>query len=65
MNSLVLAALRMIKLFGWEGRAQEDIDKKRNEELNRIWSTKLLILVNNLIKYVSLRHLREFTNSSC
>ena len=46
----------MTKMFGWEGRAQEDIAKKRNEELDRIWSMKLLILANNLIKYVSLRY---------
>jgi len=32
-----MAVLRMIKLFGWQRRVQQDIVEKREEELKWIW----------------------------
>lgn len=43
--------LRMIKLFGWEKRARENVAEKRDEELKWIWKRALCTLVNNNVKY--------------
>lgn len=42
--------LRMIKLFGWEHRVQDDIAAKRENELKYIWKRKMLGLLNNITK---------------
>jgi ABC-type microcin C transport system permease subunit YejE len=46
----VLGYLRMVKLFGWEHHVQQKIAEKREHELERIWTMKLLGLCNNLVK---------------
>ena len=44
--------IRMIKLFGWEARTQDDISTKREAELGFIWKAKILVLMVNISKYV-------------
>ena len=43
---------RMIKLFAWEERVEVQIDERRQAELNYLRKTKLLRLVNNIVKFV-------------
>lgn len=45
--------IRMIKLFGWEPKMNEEIAKKRDEELYWIKRRQLLDLLNGNIKYTS------------
>lgn len=47
-----MGVIRMVKLFGWEPRMAERLDKKREEELVAVRKTKLLDLSINLFKYV-------------
>lgn len=44
--------LRMVKLFGWEKRVQEDVAAKREVELQWVWKRTLYELVNSNVKYV-------------
>ncbi|KAJ7148957.1 hypothetical protein C8R43DRAFT_1088261 [Mycena crocata] len=44
--------LRMIKLFGWEGKMNDRIAEKRDAELVWIRKRRILDLFSNLIKYV-------------
>jgi hypothetical protein len=44
--------LRMVKLFGWEGKMNEKISKKREEELVWMWKRQVLNLTKGLLKYV-------------
>jgi ABC-type multidrug transport system fused ATPase/permease subunit len=54
----VMSVLRMIKLFGWEGRVKEGLDEKRNFELRVIFKRKMLELLNsNLNHIIPLVHL--------
>jgi hypothetical protein len=48
---IVMSVLRMIKLFGWEGRVKESIGEKRDEELKWVWKRKLLGVFNDVAKY--------------
>lgn len=41
----MLNVLRMIKLFGWEKRAEQEIAEKRSEELKWVWKSNLYSLV--------------------
>ncbi|KAF8963043.1 multidrug resistance-associated ABC transporter [Flammula alnicola] len=54
----VVNVLRMVKLFGWEGRMSERIQDKRNAELSSIWKLKVLQsltgVVNSIIPTVSM-----------
>jgi hypothetical protein len=50
---LVMSVLRMIKLFGWEGRVRETVAEKREEELKWIWKKKLLGLASSIAKWVN------------
>ena len=34
--------IRMIKMFGWEGKIQKRIDERRQEELKYVWKGKVL-----------------------
>ncbi|KZV67808.1 P-loop containing nucleoside triphosphate hydrolase protein [Peniophora sp. CONT] len=43
----MLGVLRMVKLFGWEGKMSARLDKKRDEELWWIMRRKLADLANN------------------
>lgn len=45
-----MSVLRMIKLFGWERRIQDQIEAKREEELKLVWKRKVLDLVNGNLK---------------
>ncbi|KAI0655828.1 P-loop containing nucleoside triphosphate hydrolase protein [Cubamyces menziesii] len=49
----IMGVIRMIKLFGWEPRITEQLDKKREEELKALRKSKLLsmsiMLCNSLI----------------
>lgn len=47
--------IRMIKLFGWEGKVENQIDAKRDEELKASKSQKLRALANSNVKSVILR----------
>lgn len=42
----------MIKLFGWESKMSERIDRKRQEELKVIRKFRILSLISNNIRYV-------------
>ncbi|KAF9553875.1 multidrug resistance-associated ABC transporter [Agrocybe pediades] len=44
--------LRMIKLFGWEQKMSERLDKTRQEELRWLWKLKLLDQVNGLFGFL-------------
>jgi hypothetical protein len=45
-----MGVLRMIKLFGWEGRIRDTVAEKREEELRWIWKQKLLGLASSIAK---------------
>lgn len=46
--------IRMIKLFGWEPRVNEQLAGKREDELQQYRKYRLLELANGMIKYVVL-----------
>ena len=46
----VLNVIRMIKLFGWDKRVEEDIKVKREEELKWVWKRTLYGFINMNIK---------------
>lgn len=48
--------LRMIKLFGWEKRAQEDVAVKREEELHWVWKRALYKTINDNVKCVRMAY---------
>ncbi|KIP07615.1 hypothetical protein PHLGIDRAFT_413728 [Phlebiopsis gigantea 11061_1 CR5-6] len=48
----IMGVLRMIKLFGWEKRAQNDVAVKREEELKWIWRRALYGLINFNVNYI-------------
>lgn len=43
--------IRMVKLFGWEPRMQNQIAEKREEELSLIRRRQLLDILNGSVKY--------------
>ena len=47
---VALNMIRMIKLFGWEGKMKEQIDEKRNEELVYVRKLKFMQMANEVIK---------------
>ncbi|KDR83115.1 hypothetical protein GALMADRAFT_238938 [Galerina marginata CBS 339.88] len=47
--SEAVSVLRMIKLFGWEGKMTKRLEVKREEELSWLWKMKLLNLTNGLV----------------
>ncbi|PPQ97414.1 hypothetical protein CVT26_006798 [Gymnopilus dilepis] len=49
--SEVVTVLRMIKVFGWEKKMSERLQKVREEELKYLWKVKLLDLLNGLMSY--------------
>ncbi|TFK52961.1 P-loop containing nucleoside triphosphate hydrolase protein [Heliocybe sulcata] len=48
----ILNVLRMIKLFGWEGKMGEKLAAKREEELKWILRRQILWLLNGIINYL-------------
>lgn len=56
--SIVLVAMsviRMVKLFGWEEKMSTRLDKKREEELQWVWNSRMYNLAINNTKLVSMR----------
>lgn len=51
---LAMNVIRMIKLFGWEPRVNEQLAGKREDELQQYRKYRLLELANGMIKYVVL-----------
>ncbi|KAI0258755.1 hypothetical protein BC834DRAFT_974824 [Gloeopeniophorella convolvens] len=49
--SEVMGVMRMVKLFGWEPRVNQNIAEKRAEELKWVRKKKLLNLANLMINY--------------
>ncbi|WVQ74599.1 hypothetical protein IAR50_004200 [Cryptococcus sp. DSM 104548] len=51
-------ALRIIKMFGWEGRIKERVAAKREDELDLIWKRRLMnlaiILLNTLLPVLTM-----------
>ena len=50
----VLSVIRMVKLFGWENKVNEQIAEKRDSELSFLKKRRLLELLNNNIKWLIL-----------
>lgn len=48
--------MRMVKLFGWESKMSESIDRKRQEELKVIRKFRILSLISNNIRCVGSTH---------
>ena len=48
----VLSVIRMVKLFGWEDKVNEQIAEKRAVELSWLMKRRLLGLLNNNLKSV-------------
>lgn len=48
--SLALSSIRMVKLFGWEGRINEQINERRNEELVYVRKLRFIEMANKIIK---------------
>jgi uncharacterized MnhB-related membrane protein len=46
-----MSVLRMIKLFGWETRVNEDLAEKRAAELAMIWKRKVLEAFNGVLNH--------------
>lgn len=42
----------MVKLFGWEAKMNQRVAEKREEELNWLWKSKMLDLLNGNLKWV-------------
>ncbi|KDR74315.1 hypothetical protein GALMADRAFT_250126 [Galerina marginata CBS 339.88] len=49
--SEMVNVLRMVKLFGWERKMSERVQKARDEELKYLWKVKLLEQINGLLSY--------------
>ncbi|PCH35585.1 hypothetical protein WOLCODRAFT_107550 [Wolfiporia cocos MD-104 SS10] len=47
-----MTVIRMVKLFGWEGRLSQQLDGKRDEEISWIKKSKLWELLNNNLNHV-------------
>lgn len=47
-----MGVLRMIKLFGWERRAAQDIAEKREFEVDLVWRARMLDMTNFFVKCV-------------
>ncbi len=45
-----MQVIRMIKLFGWEIKAEDQINEKREQELKAIAQKKLFNLINTNVK---------------
>lgn len=43
--------IRMVKLFGWEGKMSERLQDKREKEVKLIWKTKLLNFFNGMMGF--------------
>ena len=50
--SEMTGALKMIKMFGWEGKMAERLEAKREEELGWLWKSNLIELGNDSVTLV-------------
>lgn len=48
--ALVMSVLRMVKLFGWEGRVKETVGAKREAELKWVFRGAMFALANTVVK---------------
>ncbi|PPQ71819.1 hypothetical protein CVT26_007733 [Gymnopilus dilepis] len=48
----VLRVIRMVKMFGWENRMQNNLNEKRENELALLWKEKLINLSNDVITFI-------------
>ena len=46
----MLGMVRMIKLFGWEPRVEEEVAKKREEELRFVREVRMRQFLMNYVK---------------
>ncbi|EKM51055.1 uncharacterized protein PHACADRAFT_128771 [Phanerochaete carnosa HHB-10118-sp] len=54
----MLGTLRMVKLFGWERRVEEEVAVKREEELKWVWrSTLYSFVITNMNHMIPLLHM--------
>lgn len=44
--------IRMVKLFGWEGRMLERLQDKREQEIRLLWRIKVLNLLTGMLGFV-------------
>lgn len=44
-----IGALRMLKMFAWEGRMKERISEKREVELGMIWKRRVTQVLTNIV----------------
>lgn len=49
-----MSVIRMVKLFGWEGKMSTRLDKKREEELQWVWTSRMYNLAISNTKLVSM-----------
>ncbi|KDR82378.1 hypothetical protein GALMADRAFT_56800 [Galerina marginata CBS 339.88] len=49
--SEVVNILRMVKLFGWEGKMLDRIQRTRDEELEWLWKEKVLDQLSSILSY--------------
>lgn len=47
-----MSSLRMVKLFGWEGKMSRRVSDVREEELQYLKKRRLLLMLSNLVKSV-------------
>ncbi|KAJ6621777.1 hypothetical protein B0H10DRAFT_2015711 [Mycena sp. CBHHK59/15] len=52
ISAVTVNVLRMVKLFGWEGKMSDRIAGKREEELAWIRKRRLLDLASNLVNFI-------------
>lgn len=45
-----MSVLRMVKLFGWEGRVKETVGAKREAELKWVFRGAMFALANTVVK---------------
>ena len=58
-----MGVIRMIKLFGWELRILDQLNERRDEELQLDKKSKLLDLTNSAVKQVFARLIRSHSGS--
>lgn len=47
-----MSVIRMVKLFGWEEKMSTRLDKKREEELQWVWTSRMYNLAISNTKLV-------------
>ncbi|KIJ23038.1 hypothetical protein M422DRAFT_105687, partial [Sphaerobolus stellatus SS14] len=47
-----MTVVRMIKLFGWEAKMSALLDKKREEELEWVWKSRMYNMAINIVNFI-------------